>query len=278
MRVSPLVVAGLGVVLAGCAHHPLSASALDETHVVAFIARIQDQAGPKSNVFHDGAYKEKLKRIEPAEADRRLGNALTVGSFNRDKDKSGKEFGEPKLAAHTISRFEIADSLRANTLALLPRQAPWSDVVHPVEVARVLESFLVNEVPANAPDYERLAALGADTVVEIVVEEYGMRSEGGKAGAYLSGFARMFRVNGGELYRRSFYSDDLSAGLEHLDPFAVRRDAQLFAARIKQQVAAISVQLAEDLNPRREAAAARPDRPVKRSNGNTTQPQADDPL
>jgi len=275
-----VVMTGLLVmcVLSGCAHSPLSPSALDDTRVVAFIARIQDQAGPRCQVFSDGAYKDKLKKLEPAEADRRLGNALTVGSFNKKKGKDGKEYGEPVLEAQTISRFEIADSLRSNTLAQLPPETPWSDVVHPVQVARVLESFLVNEVPANAPDYERLAALGADTVVEIVVEEFGMRSTGGKAGAYLVGFARMFRVNGGELYRRSFYSDDLSAGLDHLDPFAVRRDAQLFAARIKQMVAAISTQIAEDLSPARGSrpSGAQP-KPVKRTSDQPV-PQADDPL
>ncbi|MFZ5443112.1 MAG: hypothetical protein ACOZQL_24100 [Myxococcota bacterium] len=270
------------VALAGCAHSPLSAAALDETRLIAFIARIEDEAGPKSNVFrNDASYRDRLKRLDDKEADRRLGNALTVGSYGRNKDRSGKETGEPVLQAPTISRFEIADSLRSMTLALLPKQAPWSQVVHPVEVARVLESFLVQEVPANAPDYERLEALGADTVVEIVVEEYGMRSEKGKAGAYLVGHARMFRVKGPELYHRRFYSDDLSAGLEPLDPFAVRKDAQLFAARIKQQVAGIAAQIAKDLTPesRREASPKPGDDTDKPRQNETPQaPQADDPL
>lgn len=277
MRIRSAAWPALLLFVAGCAHSPLSASALDDTHVVAFIARIQDKAGPQSNVFrNDGSYKERLKKIDAVEADRRLGNALTVGSFNRKKDKAGKEYGEPELEHHTITRFEIADSLRSNTLALLPRHAPWSDTVHPVEVARVLESFLVQEVPANAPDYDRLAALGADTVVEIVIEEYGMRSSGGKAGAYLLGFARMFRVGGGELYRRAFYSDDLDAGLPHLDPFAVRRDAGLFAQRIKQMVAAVSVQIAKDLTPAERREAPTKPTPVKRNTGEL--PAADDPL
>lgn len=265
-------------VLTGCAHAPLSASALDDTRVVAFIARIQDKAGPQSNVFrNDGSYKERLKKISPDEGDRRLGNALTVGSFNPAKDKNGKPTGEPVLEFHTITRFELADSLRANTLALLPKQAPWRDMVHPVEVARVLESFLVQEVPANAPDYDRLAALGADTVVEIVIEEFGLRSSGGKAGAYMYGFARMFRVGGGQLYRRAFYSDDLDAGLAGLDPFAVRRDVRLFVQRIQQQIAGVSVQIAKDLTPaeRREAPTRPTESPKKRSGD---LPASDDPI
>lgn len=276
MRTFPLVIA-VAVLVSGCAHSPLSASALDETRVVAFIARIEDQAGPKSNVFRDdGSYREKLKRIDAVEADRRLGNALTVGSYNRKKGKDGKEYGEPVLEAHTITRFEVADSLRSSTLALLPaKQSPWSEVIHPVEVARVLESFLVNEVPANAPDYERLSALGADTVVEIVIEEYGMRSSGGRAGAYLVGFARMFRIGGGTIYRRAFYSDDLDAGLPHLDPFAVRRDAQLFANRIKQQIAGVATQIAKDLTPEGRSAPAKVSQPKRTP---SDQPAADDPL
>lgn len=267
MRSSMSLVVLLLSLLAGCAHQPLSASALDQTRVVAFIARIEDEAGPKSNVFRsDGSYRDRLKRLDDKEGDRRLGNALTVGSFEKNE-----------LTHRTISRFEIADSLRSNTLARLPKQSPWSEVVQPGDVARVLESFLVHEVPANAPDYERLAALGADTIVEIVVEEYGMRSEKGKAGAYLVGFARMFRIGGSELYRRRFFSDDLSAGLEHLDPFAVRKNTELFGARIKAMVVAIATQVAKDLTPaeRRESSGPSEAKPVTNP---VEVPQADDPL
>jgi hypothetical protein len=262
------------VALAGCAHKPLSAASLDETRLVAFIARIEDEAGPKSNVFrNDSSYRPQLKRLDDKEGDRRLGNVLAAGSFN--KKAKGQE---PELTHHTISRFEIADSLRSNTLSQLPKHSPWSEVVHPVDVARVLESFLVQEVPANAPDYERLAALGADTVVEIVVEEYGMRSEKGRAGAYLVGFARMFRVGGAELYHRKFYSDDLSADLPHLDPFAVNKNAELFADRIQAMIIAISAQVAKDLTPEeRREAPTRTDSP-RRPKNDQQQPQADDPL
>ena len=269
MRSSPSLVVLL-VALVGCAHKPLSASALDETRSIAFIARIEDEAGPRSNVFRaDGSYKERLKRLDDKEGDRRLGNALTVGSLEKNQQ------GEYEVTHHTISRFEIADSLRVNTLAQLPKHSPWSDVVHPVEVARVLESFLVHEVPANAPDYERLGALGADTIVEIVVEDYGMRSERGKAGTYLVGFARMFRINGPELYHRRFYSDDLSAGLEPLDPFAVRKNTELFAARIKQIVGAVAAQVARDLTPAERREPTGPSKPRAKP-GDV--PQADDPL
>ncbi len=236
MRLVLNLVLALGV--AGCAAHLPTPGALGATKQVAFIARIEDDAGPRSTVFRgDASYREKLKRLSDDEADRRLGNALAAGSFNK----------QGELDAPTITRFEFADSMRASTLALLPKVAPWTRVTHPVQVARVLESFLVQEVPANAPDYERLRSLGADSVVEIVIESYGMRSENGVAGVYVLGFARMFRIGGGELYRRAFFSDDLKAGLPHLDPFEARRDAQRFAQRIKQVVAGISAQVAKDL-------------------------------
>lgn len=264
--------------LAGCAHSPLSARALEETKIVAFVARIADDAGPRSNVFRDDpAYRDRLKRLDEKEGDRRLSNALAVGSFNRRKNKDGKEYGEPELLVHTISRFELADSLRSTVLSQLDETHPWDAMVHPVDVARVLESFLVQEVPANAPDYERLASLGADTVVEIVVEEYGLRSTGGRAGAYLIGHARLFRIHGGELYRRNFYSDDLSAGLEPLDPFEVRRNVQLFVDRMRQIVAGVSVQIAKDLTPEQAVAAKKVEPPKKRAPSGTT-PQSDDPL
>ncbi len=257
------------LLVSGCALHLPSAAALGETRQIAFIARIDDNAGPHSTVFRDdGSYAEKLKRLSPEEADRRLGNALTVGSY----DKQGE------LAVHTISRFEFADSLRSSTLALLPKTEPWTRVVHPVKVARVLESFLVQEVPANAPDYERLKSLGADTVMEIVIEDYGMRSHNGVAGVYVLGFAHMFRIGGGEIYRRSFISDDLNAGLPHLDPFEVRKNAELFSARIRQMVTGIAMTVAKDLTLESTSAAPANNAPANDSQPTAEQPPSDDPL
>lgn len=238
-----IAVVAASVLLTGCAHKPLSGADLDDTKLIAFIARIEDEAGPKSTVFRDdSSYRPTLapRRIDDKEADRRLANVLTNGTM----DKKTRA-----VTARTITRFEVADSLRASTLALLPATRPWTDVVHPADVARTLESFLVQEVPANAPDYQRLKELGADTVIEIVVEEFGMRSEGGRAGVFLKGHARMFRIDGGELYHRYFVSDDIHAGLDHLDPFAVAKNSALFADRVKQMLNAIAEQIAKDLTP-----------------------------
>ena len=236
--------------LAGCAHAPLAPSALREIRKVAILARVGDEAGPRSTVFRDdGSYATRLGERSAQEADADLGKALAQGSYNRRKDKAGKEYGEPELMVHSITRFELADSLRGATLAKLPNSPPWSNAVSPVEVARALESFLVQEAKAKEPDYRRLESTGADTVLELVVEDYGMRSEKGSAGVFLVGHVRLFRVGGGALYHRNFYSDDLSAGLPPLDPFLVRKDASLFVERIKQIVEGVAAQVALDLNP-----------------------------
>ena len=170
--------------LVGCAHQPLSGSDLDRALRPAFISRIEEKAGPRSLVFRDdSSYGGKLKKLEPKEADRRLQLKL--------------EKGIPEKSIPSITRFEVADQLRSSTLGLLPRERPWSSVVNPAAVASALESFLVEEVPANAPDYELLKPLGADLVIEFVIEDYGMRSENGHAGAYLIGYGRMFYLEGG---------------------------------------------------------------------------------
>lgn len=245
--IAPLVLGLLLVVSgAGCSHLPLSKEALAGTRTVAIVARIADEAGPHARVFReDASYASELAqhRLEAKEADRRLALVLARGSYQKEAD------GSRHLVARTVTRYEVAHALRSRLLEALPRRAPWTRALDPVQVASVLESYLVQEVPANAPDYELLRPLGADTVVELVIEEYGMRSEGGRAGAYLLGFARMARVGGAELYRRRFVADDLAAQLPGLEPFVVAKDATLFADRIHALLTGVGALLAEDLSP-----------------------------
>jgi len=215
----------------GCASHQLSGSSLDRVSRPAFISRIEENAGPKSLVFReDDTYGGKLKKLEPKEADRRL---------------------QVKLA-NAVTRFEISERLRVHTFSQLPREKPWTATVDPARVASVLESFLVEEVPANAPDYELLTPLGADTVVEFVIQDYGMRSEDGRAGAYLEGYGRMFRLDGrSELWRRPFRVDQVENGAEHLDPFKVGKDPELFRQAITVMLDEVAARFAKDLSPTR---------------------------
>lgn len=223
------------VFVVGCAHAPLDPAALERLERPAFIARIEEGAGPRSTVFRDdgASYADRLKKLDTREADRRLAQKLEKGS---DKEKS-------------INRYQLADTLRAQVLADLPKGAPWSRVAPPAQVATLLESFLVDEVPANAPDVTRLSPLGVDSIIEIVVEDYGLRSQGGKAGIFLYGTARLYRIDGGTLYRRSFFSDELKAGLDGLDPFEVAKRPSIYAARMRTMLEAIAKQIALDLSP-----------------------------
>ncbi|WP_171439531.1 hypothetical protein [Myxococcus xanthus] len=213
----------------GCASQRLAGADLDRVQRPAFISRIEDGAGPKSHVFReDSAYRNKLKKLEPVEADRRL----TV-----------------KLL-QAVTRFEISERLRVTTLSQLPREFPWTHVVDPARVASVLESFLVEEVPANAPDYDLVASLGADTIVEFVIQDYGMRSEDGRAGAYLRGYGRMFTLDGRtEVWRRPFAMDQVAEGKEHLDPFKVGKDPSLFRAAMTSMLDEVARMFVKDLTP-----------------------------
>ncbi|MBZ4417331.1 hypothetical protein [Myxococcus sp. RHSTA-1-4] len=215
---------------AGCASQRLAGADLDRVRRPAFISRIEEGAGPKSLVFRDdSAYVAKLKKLEPVEADRRL----TV-----------------KLQ-QAVTRFEISERLRVNTLTQLPQEHPWTRVVDPARVASVLESFLVEEVPANAPDYDLMTPLGADTVVEFVVQEYGMRSKDGRAGAYVRGYGRMFTLDGrSEVWRRPFEVDQVSAGAAHLDPFKVGKNPGLFREAMTAMLDEVAVVFVKDLTPK----------------------------
>ena len=213
----------------GCASQRLAGADLDRVTRPAFISRIELEAGPHSLVFReDSAYKDKLKKLEPKEADRRLQAKLTAA----------------------VTRFEVSERLRVNTFRQLPAERPWVDTLDPARVATMLESFLVEEVPANAPDYDLLTRLGADSVVEFVIQDYGMRSDKGRAGAYMRGYARMFKINGRtELWRRPFQVDRVAEGGEHLDPFKVGKDPSLFRQELTAMLDVVAAQFAEELRP-----------------------------
>ncbi len=233
------------LLLAGCAHLPLSPRAAGELRSVAVVARVAD--GPHARVFReDPAWHARLaeRKLEDPEGDRRLALALEKGTFEKLPE------GGKRLVAHTMSRFELAETLRAGVVAGLPRQPPWTSLASPNDVARELESYLVQDVSGASPDYQRLKRLGVDAVLEVLVEDYGLRSEKGRCGAYLVGTASLTRLDGGTLYLRRFVSDEVTFELESADPFAVARDASLFARRLEPILAAVAQQLVADLSPR----------------------------
>jgi hypothetical protein len=232
LRPLALVVAAAAA-LSGCASHRISSSNLERVNRPAFISRIEEKAGPRSEVFReDDSYEATLKRLDPKEADRRLAVKL----------------------AQAMTRFELSERLRVTTLAQLPRERPWMQAVDPARVASVLESFLVEEVPANAPDYELMRPLGADAVVELVIQEYGMRSKDGRAGAYVTGYGRLFRLeDGAELWHSDFEADQRESDAPHLDPYRVAKQPALFREALTSLLDGISAQLAQGLTPRGQA-------------------------
>ncbi|MCA3011276.1 MAG: hypothetical protein INH41_02640 [Myxococcaceae bacterium] len=221
--------------LVGCAHVPLSPEALATLERPAFVARVENGAGPRSSAYRDDAsrYAAGLANRDPREADRQLALVLDKGT---DTDRA-------------LNRYQLADTLRAQVLAELPKRRPWDRVASPAQVASLLESFLVDEQPAREPDLARLAPLGVDSVVELVVEEFGLESRGGKAGVYLVGFARLVRLGGQALYRRAFFSRELSVDLEPLDPVELESKPSRFGNRLRSMLLAIARQLAVDLSP-----------------------------
>lgn len=225
------------VLVTGCAHAPLAPSALATIEKPAFVTRIEPGGGPRSTVFRDDgsshAARLSEKKLDAKEADRRLSLRLEKGSETE----------------RAMNRYQVADSLRAQVLAELPKEAPWTQIAPTTQVATTLESLLVDEATGSPPDVGRLASIGVDAVVEIVIEDFGLRGEKGKAGIFLFGHARLFRLGGGTLYRRAFFSDELKAGLEGLDPFEVANRPSLFSARLKALLEAIAHQIAVDLSP-----------------------------
>ena len=221
--------AALSLLIAfGCAHKPLNGRELDRIDRPAFISRIEDDAGPRAKVFReDDSYGPKLKKLGTREADRRLAAKLGQGA----------------------TRFAVADRLRAGVFSALQGTAPYNNSVDPAQVASALETFLVEEVPADPPDYQLLKAYGADAIVEFVIEEYGMRSSGGRAGAFVKGFGRMFRMDGRELWYLRFSRDEVDEKAEHLDPFRVGQQPQLFGDRMAAILNQLAERFATELNP-----------------------------
>lgn len=223
----------------GCAHQPLSGSDLDRVRRPAFVSRIDEGAGPKSVVFREDAlFQGKLKKLDPKEADRRL---------------------QLKLAK-AITRFETSDRLRASALSHVTKERPWTNAVDPAAVASALESFLVEEVPANPPDYDLLRPLGTDAVVEFVIEDYGLRSSGGRTGAFITGYGRMFFLGGAEIWRQKFRADQIDLGRADLDPFKVAQEPELFRGAIAGLLDTVGAQFGAELSPpdRREGYASAP--------------------
>jgi hypothetical protein len=153
-----------------------------------------------------------------------------------------------------LSRFAAAERLRSHVHAAIQTEKPWSQAVPPSQVASALETFLVQEVPGTPPDYTRLKPLGADSVVEFVIEEYGVRTEKGVPQTWVRGTGRMFRLgDGGELWRSGFSGTSTEAGLQPLDPTSLSANPRPFHEQMVAVLDSVSVRLARQLSPTNRA-------------------------
>jgi hypothetical protein len=61
----------------------------------------------------------------------------------------------------------------------------------------------------------------------------------------------MFRLDGrSELWRRPFEADQIESGAEHLDPFKVGKDPDLFRQALSSLLDGVSARFAQDLTPK----------------------------
>jgi len=222
----------------GCAHKSLNVAALDTVQKPAFVGHILKNAGPKVTVFTDDpSFREGLKRLEPAEGNRRLANWLLKG----------------------LPQQELSDGLRSRTLLRLEHEAPFRNAADPSKVARALGIFLTQEDADMKPNYQALAELNVDSVVEVVIEEYGVRSAQGKIRFWMKGYGRMFRLQGGSvLWKRSFHAEEEESSLPVTDPFVMAKDPSLFRNRTHWILDTVAQRFAEDLSRGKRPAVAAP--------------------
>jgi hypothetical protein len=215
VRLRPLCFAVLGAL--GCSHAQLSGADLDRVQRPAYVGRVAEGAGPKAQPGLDGTPTE----------------AQLVTAMNS-----------------AIGKFEVSERLRSQVSVALRGEKPWSNAVPASQVASALETFLVERVPAVPPDYNRLKPTGADAVVELVVEEYGIRPENGVNQSYLRGYGRMFLLaDGSELWRSDFQRSGALQGLPPLTSSAVQSNPAPYGDQLRALLDATAASLALELSP-----------------------------
>jgi hypothetical protein len=209
----------LGVLLAlGCSHAQLTGADLDRVQRPAYVGRVAEGAGPKA---------QGLQGVTDA-SQVQLGTSMNT----------------------SIGKFEVSERLRSQVAVALKSEKPWSNAVPASQVASVLETFLVERVPAVPPDYNQLKPTGADAVVELVVEEYGLRPQGTQSQSYLRGTARMFLLaDNSELWRTEFQRSGETQGLPPLDAAALVSNAGPYGDQLRTLLDATAAALAQELSP-----------------------------
>lgn len=202
----------------GCSHAQLSGAELDRVQRPAYVGRVAEGAGPKAQAVAAATGISEVQLLAAMNA--------------------------------AIGKFEVSERLRSQVAVALKSEKPWSNAVPASQVASVLETFLVERVPAVPPDYNRLKPTGADAVVELVVEEYGLQPQGNKSQTYLRGSARMFLLaDGSELWKTEFQRSGETQGLPPLDASALQPTATAYGDQLRTLLDATAVALARELTP-----------------------------
>jgi hypothetical protein len=221
----------------GCSHAQLSGADLDRVHRPAYVGRVAEGAGPKAPGGQSGTDASEAQLVTAMNA--------------------------------AIGKFEVSERLRSQLASALKSEKPWSNAVPASQVASVLETFLVERVPAVPPDYDRLKPTGADAVVELVVEEYGLRPQGARSQTFLRGSARMFLLaDGSELWRSEFQRSGETQGLPPLDAASLQANAAPYGDQLRALLDATAVALAQELTP----AGRRGGRPTPAGTGELATP------
>ncbi len=198
----------------GCSHTQLTGAELDRVQRPAYVGRLADGAGPKA------------QGVGTSEA--QLVTAMNAA----------------------IGKFEVSERLRSQLAVALRGQAPWSNAVPASQVASALETFLVERDPPVPPDYNRLKPTGADAVLEVVVEDYGLKAQGTVAQTYLRGYTRLFLLaDGTEVWRGDFERSGTGQGLRLLDVAGLASNASPYGDQLRALLDATALELGRQLSP-----------------------------
>jgi hypothetical protein len=202
----------------GCSHTQLSSADLDRVAKPAYVAYVAESAGPHA---------------QAPGGDKAPTQAQLVAAMNT-----------------AINKFEVSERLRSQVASALRAEKPFSNAVPAAQVASVLETFLVEREPPVPPDYTRLKPTGADAVLELVVDEYGLQPTGGGSQPYLRGHARLFLLaDGTELWRTDFQRSGSVQRLPALDIVTLSPDAAPYGDQMRAILDAQALALAQELSP-----------------------------
>ncbi len=140
----PMTLGIVALFFTGCTHKYLRPGDLDSIHRIAIVIRAAP--GPTAAVVKSGPNDPR---------------GIQAGRLLQQK------------LARQVSTFELEERVRGALFSRLPAQPPWTTAMTAAEVATALQSLLVTAID-NTIDYQALEASGADSVLELVISEWGV--------------------------------------------------------------------------------------------------------